>query len=265
MFQTHRSKPLVAALHLPPSLSYAAFPGVRDALSLVRNDVAVLLDNGIDAILLENDNDKPHTLTIDKAQTAWLTRVASEIRNQTRAPVGINVQRIDWEATFAIAVAAELDFARLDVFVDQVKMLEEEVHMDPESVVAYRNRLGGKGIEIWADVHVKHSEILSKATIEESSVLAVESGAAAVLVSGNQTGEAPVNTDLSRAAAGLRAKNIVAPVIIASGLRPDNADTLCRLSDGAVVGTCLKDGDRISKERVQALVKEWDRALASQR
>src|SRR5262249_37154078 len=129
LFPAH--PPIVGVIHLPPSLSYPSFPGRAEALGALRRDVSALVKGGADAVLIENDNDKPHTLVVSKAQVAWLTQAACATREQTSAPVGIGVQRIDWEATLAIAAAAGLDFVRLDVFVDRVVMLDTDVRVRP--------------------------------------------------------------------------------------------------------------------------------------
>ena len=109
-------KPLIAAIHLPPSLSYDSFRGADRSLAEFGADLAACVEGGMDGILLENENDKPHTILVSKAQVAWLTRVASYLRERLDVPLGINVQRIDWDATLAIAAAAELAFVRLDTF-----------------------------------------------------------------------------------------------------------------------------------------------------
>jgi len=193
--------PLVAVVHLPPSLSYAACPGVNAAVSALCEDVQMLDASGVDGILLENDADKPHTLTVNKAQVAWLTRLATEARHQTKLPLGIGVQRIDWEAALVVACAASLQLVRLDVFVDRVRMLGEEVRVSPTEVRALRSALRADAVEIWADVHVKHADLLSEGSLTQSTRQAADEGASAVSITGRRTGEPPTVADLDAARA----------------------------------------------------------------
>jgi membrane complex biogenesis BtpA family protein len=243
----------IACIHLCPSLSYPAFPGRVRALELLAADVSAALEGGADAILLENDNDRPHTLTVSKAQVAWITQAACMTRAMTRVPVGLGVQRVDWEATIGIAVAAGLEFVRLDVFVDEVRMLEQSVKVDPADVTKMRRSLGGESVRLFTDVHVKHADLLSTASIEESARAAIACGSDAVVVTGAFTGREPDVGDLDR----VRAAIGPAPVAIGSGLTPENAGMLARHADLAIVGTSLKEGDRVSAVRVRRAVDAW--------
>jgi membrane complex biogenesis BtpA family protein len=261
-------KALYGVIHLVPSLSYAAFPGVAEGLALLERDIEALLSGGADGILIENDCDKPHTLTVNEAQVAWLTRAAMLARSLTHKPVGIGVQRIDWKATLAIAAVAELNFVRLDVFVDTVRMQNEVVRISPEEVLAYRHQVRADHIGLWTDVHVKHAELLSTNTLGESVKQALSAGAETVLVSGKKTGEAPKIEDLHEASQSLIGTSLKADgapprIAIGSGLRPDNAQLLAPWVDAAVVGTVLKSGDRIDVARVTAMVDAWRAACAT--
>lgn len=249
---------LVAALHLPPSLSYASFPGTSDALALALGDMKAALEAGADAILLENELDKPHTLVVSKAQVAWLARVCTELRARTEVPVGINVQRIDWEATLALAAACDLDFVRLDVFVDRVRMQGEVVEIVPAQVRALRDALGGE-YELFTDVHVKHAELLDALTLGESVARALDEGASGVIISGMRTGHAPSEADLAEARRHARGR----PVIIGSGLTEGNASSLAAHADMAIVGTSLMEGGRVVVDRARPVVDAWRRACAS--
>lgn len=249
-------RPLVGVIHNPPSLGYAGFPGHTPALEAILEDVRILESEGFDGVLLENENDKPHKLVLGKSETAWLTRVACAVRNATKLPVGINVQRIDWEATIAVAAAAELAFARLDVFVDTVRMQGKVVRIDPAEVRALQSDLGADAIELWTDIQVKHADLIGEKPLALSAEQAEAAGASAVLVTSTQTGTPPSEEDLRAARSGVK----TARVVIGSGLSPDNAARVAQLSDGAVVGTSLMRNGRIVSERARAMRHAWDNA-----
>lgn len=252
------ARPLVGVVHLPPSLTYAAFPGHEAALAAIRDDVSALERGGADGVLVENDADKPHVLTVSKAIVAWLTVAALEARAATRLPVGIGVQRIDWEATLAIAAAARLSFVRLDVFVDCVRMLGEQVSVEPAEVRALRAALGARDVALWTDVHVKHAELLSGGTLADAARRAVSEGSDAVLVTSERTGEPPSHADLDAACDAVgRAR-----VVVGSGLTARNAAGLAARAGAAVVGTALKGpgAGRIEEGLVRQVVEAWRRA-----
>lgn len=246
--------PLVACLHLPPGPGCVGFAGRAASLQAMHADLAALDAAGFDAILLENENDKPHTLVVSRAQAAWLAMLAVEARGATRRPLAIGVQRIDWESTLAVAAAADLQAVRLDTFVDRVVMQGATVEVDPAAVRALRAALGVPGLALWTDVHVKHAELVGGEALADSAVRAVDEGAAVVLVTGTRTGEPPTASDLDEARSALRGR---APVWLASGLDADNARALGRLCDGAIVGTALKSGARVDPSRARRVADAW--------
>jgi len=264
--------PLIACLHLPPGPGCIGFPGRQASLDALALDLAALDDAGFDAILLENENDKPHTLTVSRAQAAWLSMLAVEAGRGTRQPLGIGVQRIDWETTLAVAAAAGLAMVRLDTFVDRVVMQGTPVDVDPAAVRALRRALGADDVALWTDVHVKHAELVPRTpsgtpqgrrglhgvvgdlSLAASVGRAVDEGAGAVLITGTRTGEPPVVSDLSEARKAAAGR---APIYLASGLDADNAGSLRPHCDGAIVGTALKDGPRVSAERARRVVDAW--------
>jgi uncharacterized protein len=114
------------------------------------------------------------------------------------------------------------------------------------------------GVRVLVDIQVKHAELVDERPLAESARLAIAAGADALLVTGTRTGEPPLVDDL-------RAARTAGPVYIGSGLDADNAAQLAPHCDGAVVGTSLKDGARISRAKVTHVVEAWQRACASRR
>lgn len=253
-----RERPLIGVIHLPRSLGLAGFSGIDPSLDALAADLRALSEGGVDGVLLENDDDEPTDLVVSKAQVAWITRASIFARERVRAPLGLGVQRIDWEASIAIAAAAELDFVRLDVFVDRVRMGGREAEVAPRDVVALRRALDAERVLLFTDVHVKHAELLSEGDIATSARQAAEAGSDCVLVTGARTGEPPDVADLRaarRAAAPI-------PVCIGSGLTPERAREMAAECDSAVVGTALKAGGRIDAAKVARMVRAWRDACA---
>ena len=111
---------LIGMIHLPSLLSMEGFSGIEKMVKNAIADLKNLEAAGFDAVLVENDNDKPHTEFANAAQIANLTVVAREVCKQAKIPVGVQMMLNDWEASFSIAKAVGAKFTRLDVFVDDV-------------------------------------------------------------------------------------------------------------------------------------------------
>jgi membrane complex biogenesis BtpA family protein len=250
--------PLVAVVHLPPSPGCVGFHGADSSERQLAADLDTLSNAGVDGVLLENENDKPHTLTASPEQERWLARLAGFARRQLTVPLGINVQRIDWQAALRIAAKASLDMVRLDVFVDRVRMLDRTVQVDPLAVRQLRDALGAERVQLWTDVQVKHAEVLEPRPLAVSAGRAFAEGADAVLVTGARTGEAPRRDELGAA----RSADGDSVTLIGSGLDAANASTLAAHADGALVGTALKRGERIDAERTAKVVAAWRAACA---
>ncbi len=106
----------------------------------------------------------------------------------------------------------------------------------------------------------KHATPLHGMSLEEVVRAALIRGRAdGVVVTGSETGRPPDPETVRRAkeAAGDR------PVLVGSGVTPDNAVELLRWADGAIVGTWLKEGgvteNPVDPERVRALADVFRR------
>ena len=86
------------------------------------------------------------------------------------------------------------------------------------------------------DIQVKYSTLLEEGkSLGTSARQAIACGAGAIVVTGRVTGEPPTLADLHEA-------HIAAdgcPLLIGSGLAPQNAGKLMPVADGAIVGTAL--------------------------
>jgi uncharacterized protein len=79
----------------------------------------------------------------------------------------------------------------------------------------------------------------------------------AVIVSGPATGAPPEAADLREAREAANGT----PVLIGSGLTPDNARALLPLADGAIVGTALERDGRTAEPVDPARVERMRRAF----
>lgn len=240
---------LIGVVHLPPLPGYPGSPGL-DALR--RHALADLeaFAEGLDAILIENEHDRPHRLAAGPETVATLTAVCSAVVEASRLPVGVEILLNDPEASLAVAAASGCDFIRTDYFVDEMQRPEYgRMRIDPDGLIAYRERIGAGHVLVLADIQVKYATMLRPRPLAESARLAAEKGADAVVVSGTRTAEPPSVAELRDARRG------GCPVLIGSGTDPANAGDLLAACDGAIVGTSILRDGRGDPEAVRALAR----------
>ncbi len=248
-------KPIIGVIHLPPLPDYENNPGIDAIVEKALSDLRALEAGPVEAVLVENENDKPHRVTAASLTTAAMTRVTRELVNAAQSCcVGVEILLNDPEASLAVALAAGASFIRTDYFVDPMERPEHggAMHIDPEGLMAYRRKIGAESILILADVQVKYARMLEERSLLDSAKLACRHGADAIVVTGTVTGEPPRVDEVQEASSG--AGDV--PVLVGSGVDPSNARALLDASDGAIVGTSLKTGDRIDNAKVRKLLDE---------
>lgn len=256
--------PIIGVLHLPPLPGEIDFSGMDNLTKQVINSLDKFQKGGVDGILIENASDKPHTMTVSKAQVAAMSVIVKEAVKKSDVPIGVTCLLLDWEANFAISKATGAKFTRLNVLVDTV-MREKDtwktintncrgiIKVDPLAVKAYRETLSAKDILLLADIHVKYMSMLEpNKTIQESAKQAEIYGADAVIISGSRTGLPTNKEDIIKAQKG---GNL--PVLIGSGLTKKDVPTLLPHSDGAIVGTAFekKEGE-IESSKIKSFMNE---------
>ncbi|MCB9603640.1 MAG: BtpA/SgcQ family protein [Sandaracinus sp.] len=252
---------LVGVLHLPalpgdprPSGSFA------DAESHALRDAEALASAGFDALVVENFGSAPFPKgtaghRIPPHQVAFLALVARAAKRLTGLPVGVNCLRNDGVSALGIAAAADLDFVRVNVHSGAYVTDQGLIEGEADVTLRYRASLGAETV-LLADVLVKHAAPLAPLDATQAVEEVLDRGMAdAVIVTGRGTGH-PVDRGLLaqvREAAGTR------PVLLGSGLSPNNAAELAPFAHGAIVGTATKLGGDVRApvdlSRAKALVE----------
>lgn len=246
-------KPVIGMIHLLAMPGSEGYPGYTKILEHALGELESLQAGGIDGVLVENDNDSPYTLTASQATVAIMTGITAQVVKHSKVPVGVEVLLNDPKASLSIAMAGGAQFIRTDYFVDRMSRPEYggEISINAAEVIQFRKALLAEEICILADVQVKHAQLLDKNKKIAVSVQQAEAaGADGVIVSGDLTGLQPVTDHLSEAAQA--AKDI--PVLIGSGFASTNALALLQHSDGAIVGTSIKDGKKVSSIKTAQLM-----------
>ena len=235
---------VIGAVHFPPLLGYLEFPGIEIALENALFDLEVFQSNAFDAVIIENNYDSPHQEFVSPSVIASLTYLASKVKEKSTIPVGISVLWNDYKTALSISKIVGLDFIRIPVFVDTVKTSYGVVEGNSNDVIAYRKQIDAKNVLLFTDIHVKHSEILSPYSLEESASRAIESGSDALILTGKWTGDMPNIEEMQ----SVRKTVEDFPILCGSGVDEGNAQKLFSVSNGAIVSTSLKEGSVDSHE-----------------
>ncbi len=234
-------KPIIAMLHLPP-LPGSPFYGGQPFEEIVERalrDAEVLKGGGVDGLMVENFGDRPFLKPdeIGHETTAFLAVVAREVIRSTGLPVGISCLANGALQAIAASVASGAKWIRVNCWANAYIADEGLIEAAAPRALRYMRQLEVRGLKVFADVQVKHGShfIVSDRPFEELVKDVEFFGADAAVVSGARTGD---ETPVERVLAAKAATSL--PVLIGSGLRPENVGRLLSAADGAIVGTYLR-------------------------
>jgi membrane complex biogenesis BtpA family protein len=224
----------VGALPGTPRASQSVDELVRAAVQ----EVWTLAEGGCDAILVENMHDVPYLRRkVGPEIVASMSVICRAINEATDLPCGVQILAGANEAALAVALAAGLDFIRVEGFV--FGHVADEGWMDACAgpLLRFRKQIGADHIAVWADVKKKHAAHATTADVSlAETVRAVEFfGADAVIVTGEATGRETSTTDLAQARGATKL-----PVVVGSGVTAENAATMLQHADAVIVGSALK-------------------------
>ena len=248
-------KPIIGMIHLwplPGAPGYAGH-GMDTILEQARNDAKVLLEGGVDGLIVENMWDLSYYVGSDvqlEAVTAQAV-AARAIADLANVPVGVNVIHNGWEAELAIAVAAGLDFMRICILTGA--RLWDTGDLNPgcaADLLRRRRELGAEHLKLFADVDKKHSVPFPGLDLETHIEWTEFYRADALIVSGRMTGAAPPLDKVRRAK-----EATTRPILMGSGTTAENIAGFLKFADGAIVGSSLKVDavaeNPVDPERVQ--------------
>jgi membrane complex biogenesis BtpA family protein len=249
-------------IHLPPLVGSPRWSlETRECARRAVDDARALADAGFDLAIMENFGDAPFFAgKVPPVTVAAMTACAVAVRAGVPGlPLGINVLRNDAEAALAIAVASGASCIRVNILTGARVTDQGVIEGDAASLFRARRALGADGVEVWADVDVKHSAPLAARPLtNEVSDLVSRSLARAVLVTGEGTG---LTVDLAKLEEVQRAVRKRVPVLVASGATIATLPTLARLCDGVIVGSALRSDGVAGGPIDVARAREFARAF----
>jgi membrane complex biogenesis BtpA family protein len=222
----------VGALPGTPAASLSMDALVEAALA----DAHVYRDAGFDAVLIENMHDVPYVRDPGPEIVAALVRLSCEVRS-LGLPAGVQILAGANREAVAVALAAGLDFARVEGFVYAHVADEGLIEACAGDLLRYRRRIGAEHVAIFADIKKKHSAhaITADVGIAETARSAEFFGADGVVVTGTRTGVAPDPADVRAVC-----EAVGVPVLIGSGITAANLRELRPLANGFIVGSAAK-------------------------
>jgi uncharacterized protein len=234
-------KPIIGVVHLqalPGAPRYAGAP-MREIYAAAVADARALAGGGIDGIIVENASDMPFRRpeNIGPETVAALTAACLEIRAAVDTPIGITCVANGVIPAFAIAKAVGARWVRANQWVNAYVANEGFLNGPAPEAMRYRSAIGATDVRIFADVHVKFGAhaITADRSIPEQATDAEWFDADVLIASGTRTGSPTSPREVEEVRSGT-----TLPVIVGSGLNPDQVPSLFAVADGAIVGQWLK-------------------------
>jgi uncharacterized protein len=236
------AKPIIGMVHMP------ALPGspgnelsMKQLIEFAVSEADKLSSAGLDGLIVENVGDAPFFRDrVPPVTVAAMTSVVCEVRERSSMPVGVNILRNACEEALSVAHIAGADFIRCNV-VTGAYVTDQGIIQGCAAELARLRASLDSGVQILADVHVKHSYPLFNVPIEDAAKdLAERGGVDAVIVSGTRSPDPPLPGDLK-----LVQEVVELPVLIGSGINLANVAELYELSGGLIVGEIDFKIDRV--------------------
>jgi membrane complex biogenesis BtpA family protein len=253
-FQGLCRPPFIGMIHLPPLPGAPGYAGdLETVLSRACADLEALVSGGITTVMVENFHDIPFWPDQVPPETvaALAVVVAGLRRRHPDVRLGVNVLRNDAAAALAVAAATGAGFVRVNVHTGAMVTDQGTLLGQAHRTLRKRRELGLEQVGILADIRVKHAAPLAVRDLAaEARDLRLRGLADALVISGEATGAAADPQQL----ATLRAALPDCPLLLGSGVTPQNLPAYAGLADGFIVGTSLKTQGVVDPDRVRALL-----------
>lgn len=251
-----RDKVVIGVVHCP---ALPGSPGYRgDTVGTIYDralrDAEAYVSGGVDGLIIENHGDIPFLKPADLGPetAAHLAVITDRIGRATGVPLGINVLANAAIAAFAVAKAGGARFIRVNQWANAYVANEGIIEGDAARALRYRSNLRAEDIAVFADSHVKHGAhaIVADRSITELTRDLAFFSADAVIATGQRTGNSATMEEIGtiRTATHL-------PLLVGSGVTPENVGTILAQTNGVIVASSLKhDGvwwNAVDRERVR--------------
>jgi membrane complex biogenesis BtpA family protein len=251
---------MIALAPLPGSPRYCGDDDqiVKSALA----DLQHYINAGIDVIALENSHDLPYIKPpLPAAAVDLVKRIARETRQTFSGPIGIQLLEAANETALEVAAEADLDFLRVEGYVFAHVGGAGIIEGCAGRLLRKRKDLGCDHIRVFADVKKKHcshaltGDLAITDEVKQAEFFLVDG----IVVTGARTSEPP---DLSELRRVKEAAHV--PVIIGSGMTPENIEDFYPVADGFIVGSTLRGNGDFLGELDPERLKKFTEAFRKQ-
>lgn len=204
-------------------------------------DAKSYIEGGVHGLIVENHGDIPFSKPEDIGpETAALMSVITDrIKMEFGVPLGINVLANAALPALATALAGGADFIRVNQWANAYIANEGFIEGAAAKALRYRSLLRAEHIRVFADSHVKHGShaIVADRSIQELTRDVDFFQADAVIATGQRTGDSATLEEIDeiRSATAL-------PLLVGSGVTPDNVGQILQRTQGVIVASTLKVG-----------------------
>jgi uncharacterized protein len=257
LFNIH--KPVIGMIHLqslPGTPKNTLFP--EEIIRIALKEAKILHDNGIDAIAIENMHDIPYTKGIVGPEIVSIMSIVTyEIKKAFQIPVGIQVLAAANKEALAIAFNSGLDFIRAEGFVFGHIADEGYIDSNAAELLRYRKQIGAERVKIFTDIKKKHSSHLITADVDvvETSITAEFFASDGIILTGAFTASEPHLMEVKKVKEAIKL-----PLIMGSGITPENIEKYYEFADGFIIGSYLKNNNNWKEElnpsNIQALMSK---------
>ena len=251
------AKAFIGVVHLLPLPGSPRWGGsMRAVIDRAEEEANILEQGGVNGIIVENFGDVPfRTGRLDPETISGMTVAVGRVMETVSVPVGINMLRNDALSALGIAAVTGAKFIRVNVHYGV--MAAEEGLIEGEAFQTMRRRQAlNADVKVLADVLVKHAVPLGPVDLRLIARETAQRGLAdGLIVSGAATGEETASSDVSV----VRRAVPDSLVLVGSGVTEENISRVIEHSDGAIIGTSLKEGgivtNRVDPERVRRMAE----------
>ncbi len=236
-----RRHAVIGMLHCRPLPGSARYDGesMKEIIDFSVAEARMLVNAGVDGLIVENHGDIPFSKPdqLGPETVAAMTIIADRVRQSVACPIGINVLANGAIQALAIAKAASASFIRVNQWANAYVANEGIIEGPAAEATRYRSWLHARDVKIFADVHVKHGAhaITADRSIAELARDVEFFDADAAIATGQRTGDAAQLDELQTIASGTSL-----PVVVGSGVTPNNVGDMFTVADAVIVASYLK-------------------------
>jgi membrane complex biogenesis BtpA family protein len=245
-----KKKFIIGMVHLLPLPGNPSYGGDNKEIEKrAIADAHTLIDNGVDAISVENFSDWPqYADEVPLAGYSLMLNIVTKIKSFCPLPLGVNIEMNAWEQEWLMAYATGADFIRVEAFVDNRAGSFGYIGACSTQLAILKKQYPSDTM-LFTDVHTAETFGMPDAPINELAQNAINHDASAIVVTENDQRKHVTFDDVK----SMREAIGDFPIIVGSGVHADNVLQYLEYADGIIVGRGFKKDGKVDAD----LVKEF--------